>query len=67
MAMRNSLRQWSGILVVLMLILAFGIEAREPRIQSGKASEERSDVIIIDTMSSFGALDRPAVVFSEDV
>jgi hypothetical protein len=67
MAMRRSLLQWSGILVVVVLIFALGIEAKGTTEPSGENSDKRADIITIDTLKSFGALERQEVTFFHDL
>ena len=61
--MGKSLFQWAGIIVVLLLVLTLCIEAKE----TGVIPERRSDIITIDTLESFGSLERPKVVFLHDL
>jgi len=63
MTMRKSLLQWAGILVVFILVLSLCIEAKE----TSEIPEHRSDLITIDTLKSFDALERPKVVFLHDL
>jgi len=67
MAMRKSPLQWSGILVILVFVLAFGLEANETKKQSGEVLDQRSDIITIDTLKSFDVLERPEVIFFHDL
>lgn len=62
MTMGKSLLQWAGIIVVLLLVLTLCIEAKETSV----IPERRSDIITIDTLESFGSLERPKVVFLHD-
>lgn len=63
MTLIKSLVQWAGILVVFVLVLALCIEAKD----TGEILEHRSDLITIDTLKSFDALERPEVVFLHDL
>jgi len=67
MAMRKSLLQWFGILIILIFVFAFGLEANEKKDQSGEVSTQRFDIVTIDTLKSFGALERPSVIFFHDL
>ncbi|MBW1850645.1 MAG: cytochrome C [Deltaproteobacteria bacterium] len=68
MEKRKFLLEWvAGILIVFFLVVALGIEAREISEQTGEQTEKRSDLLAIDTMKSFGALERPEVVFLHDL
>ncbi len=67
MKKRKFLLEWvSKILVMLLFILVLGIEAKEIKGQSGEIREQRADIITIDTLKSFGVLERPEVVFLHD-
>jgi hypothetical protein len=61
--MGKSLLQWAGIIVGLILVLTLCIEAKE----TSAIPERRSDIITIDTLESFGSLERPKVVFLHDL
>lgn len=65
--MRISLRLWFVILFILGLILTICIQAKEDNSQSYETSNQRSDLVTIDVLKSFGPLDRPEVVFSHDL
>ena len=67
MVMKKSILQGSGILVILVLVLAFGLEAEEKKGPSSEISEKRSDIVTIDTLKSFGPLERPEVIFFHDL
>ena len=61
--MKKSALTWAGILFVSVLGLALCIEAKD----TGKIVEHRSDLITIDTLKSFGDLERPEVIFLHDL
>ena len=65
MTKRRSMLQWKGILIFIVLIFAslLCIEARETPL----AIEKRADIIKINTLRSFGDLERPEVVFFHDL
>ncbi len=67
MAMRKSLLQWSGIVVLLILVLALGIDAKATKEDPSEAPEQRPDIITIDTIKAFEALERPEVIFLHDL
>ncbi len=60
MTKRRSMLQWKGILILIVLIFAslLCIEARETPL----AIDKRADIIKINTLRSFGDLERPEVV-----
>lgn len=66
MAMRISLGLWFVILFTLGLVLALGSMAKEENKQFDETSNQRSDLVTIDTLKSFGSLERPEVIFPHD-
>ena len=60
---KRILQRWLGILALSLLFLIYGIGVFGMNSLKGKAESGRADIITIDTMKRFGALERPAVVF----
>ena len=67
MAMRKSLLQWSGMIGIIALTLAIGLRAEETKEQPGVDLEQRADILTIDSLKSFGRLERPPVIFLHDM
>ena len=60
------LLRWTGVGVVSILLLVFG--ATVYGLEQGEDQEalRSADIIVIDTMNTFGRLDRPPVVYHHD-
>ncbi|MBW1763603.1 MAG: class III cytochrome c, partial [Deltaproteobacteria bacterium] len=55
------------VLVALIICLTLTIEAREEDEKQSTDSKKRADLITIDVLESFGALERPDVPFFHDL
>jgi hypothetical protein len=60
---KRTLRRWLGIITLASLFLFNGVSAYAVTAPKGGKAVGRADIITIDTMKSFGGLQRPAVVF----
>jgi hypothetical protein len=60
---KRTLRRWLGIITLASLFLFNSVAAYVVTASKGGKAAGRSDIITIDTMKSFGDLERPAVVF----
>ena len=62
----RTLRRWTAVLAVSALLLAFGAAVYGLEHPEDQEVARRADLIVIDTMRSFGPLDRPPVVYRHD-
>ena len=62
----RTLRRWTGIIAVSALLLAFGAAVYGLEQTEDREVTRRADLIVIDTLRSFGPLDRPPVVYRHD-
>jgi hypothetical protein len=63
---KRTLRRWSGVLALSLLFLANSMGVFGMKTLKGKTEPGRADIITIDALKRFGALERPAVVFYHD-
>jgi len=64
---RNSLLKWVAIPVVLFLVLILNFNAFSTKDPPAKKRKPRADMVVIDGLKSFSALERTAVIFLHDV
>jgi hypothetical protein len=62
----RTLRRWAWVIVGSTLLLLFGAAVYGIEQADDQEVTRRADLIVIDTMRSFGALDRPPVVYRHD-
>ena len=62
----RTLRRWAGVIAVSALLLVFGAAVYGVEQADDKEVTHSADLIVIDTMRSFGALDRPPVIYRHD-
>jgi mono/diheme cytochrome c family protein len=62
----RTLRRWTGVIAVSALLLVFGAAVYGIEQADDKETMRRADLIVIDTMRSFGPLERPPVVYRHD-
>jgi len=60
------LLRWTGVIVVSTVLLVFGAAVYGIEQAADQDALRSADIIVIDTMSSFGRLDRPPVVYRHD-
>lgn len=65
--MRHFNYRWGGILILIVCISVFAIGAQGIEKQKQSGGKPRADAIIIDELSVYGKLERPAVVFLHDL
>ena len=67
MEKRKSLLKWAALPVFTFLVLVFSFEAFSTKDPAVKTIKKRVDMIAIDALRQFGPLERPAVVFLNDL
>ncbi len=67
MEKRKSLLKWAAVPVIISLVLVFSLEAFSSKDSSDENIKHRADMVVIDTLKSFGPLERSAVVFLHDL
>ena len=55
----RTFRRWTGVIAVSALLLVFGAAVYGIEQADDKEMMRRADLIVIDTMRSFGPLERP--------
>lgn len=67
MEQSKSLKRWAAVAIVISLVLAWSFEALSTKAPAGDGIRRRADLVVIDTVKTFGTLERPAVVFLHDL
>ena len=62
----RKLLRWTGVIAVSTVLLVLGAAAYGIEQAGDKEALRSADIIVIDTMSRFGRLDRPPVVYRHD-